>query len=333
MHYVKIDRSRPDIEFVASKARGRVVGLANLSAQISALPPDAGRALAAINGDFYQTERTLHPGDPRGLMIVRGELISSPSPNPCFWIDTNRQPHIDIVTSQFKVTWPDGQATPIGLNEERGPGNAVLFTPTLGGSTRTRDGREFVLERHGEGPWLPLEVGRAFTGRVREVRATNDTLPAKDTMVLSVGPRLSEQVAAIKAGDVIQISTATTPDLAGVKMAIGGGPKLVHDAKPVRNAPYAVKALYERHPRSAIGFNQTHFFLVEVDGRQKELSMGMTLAELADYLVKIGCTEAMNLDGGASSQIIVGGRVMNSPSSGFERNTATGIIVLQKSAK
>jgi exopolysaccharide biosynthesis protein len=88
--------------------------------------------------------------------------------------------------------------------------------------------------------------------------------------------------------------------------------------------------MFERHPRSAIGFNRTHIFLMEVDGRQPGLSLGMTLEELADYLVRLGCTEAMNLDGGASSQMIVGGRVVNSPSAGRERNTATGIIVVQK---
>jgi exopolysaccharide biosynthesis protein len=57
----------------------------------------------------------------------------------------------------------------------------------------------------------------------------------------------------------------------------------------------------------------------------------MTLEELAKYLAGIGCTEAMNLDGGASSQLMVGGKVMNKPSAGRERNTATGLIVLQKS--
>jgi exopolysaccharide biosynthesis protein len=134
---------------------------------------------------------------------------------------------------------------------------------------------------------------------------------------------------------------ATMPDLINVETAIGGGPELVADGKATppqkldtlpRNASYSVRAMYERHPRSAIGFNKTHLFLVEVDGRQPGLSMGMTLEELANYLVGIGCTEAMNLDGGASSQLIVAGQVVNSPSAGRERNTATGVIVVQKAA-
>ena len=339
MHYAKIDRSQPGLELVASKASGRVIGLGTLSSQMAAVAAEAGEPLAAINGDFYQTERSTYKGDPRGLMIARGELLSAPTDNACFWIGKDNAPHIGKVVSQFKVIWPDGKTTPFGLNEERSNAAAVLYTPSLGRSTLTRNGRELILERGASGPWLPLEIGRTYQARVREVRETNNTIIAKDALVLSIAPGLMGQVPVVKAGDVIQLSTATTPDLADVKMAIGGGPKLVDNGKatpppkvntPANNLPYTVRALYERHPRSAIGFNKTHFFFVEVDGRQPELSVGMSLAELADYLVKIGCTEAMNLDGGASSQLIVGGQVMNRPSSGFERNTATGIVLVRK---
>ena len=339
VHIVRIERARPELTLLASKARGRVIGLERLSAQMSAVPPEAGRALAAINGDFYQTENSPYAGDPRGLMIVRGELLSAPTDNTCFWLATNGQPFIGDVTSRFAVTWPDGARTPIGLNEERRSDTAVLYTPSLGRSTMTRGGRELVLESSADGAWLPLEVGRTYKARVREVRETNNTVLAKDVMVLSLGQRLLARLPAVKAGDVIQVSTATMPQLVNIKTAIGGGPKLVHDGKATspekpdpfpRNAPYSLKAMFERHPRSAIGFNQTHLFLIEVDGRQPGLSLGMTLEELANYLASLGCTEAMNLDGGASSQMIVGGQVVNSPSAGRERNTATGIIVVQK---
>jgi hypothetical protein len=337
IHYVKVDRARPELTLTTSKARGRVIGLDRLSEQVNGLPAEVGRPLAAINGDFYQTEQSPYAGDPRGLMIMRGELLSAPAPNPCLWIDTNGQPHIAKVASEFKVIWPGGATMPFGLNEERRSDGAVLYTPTLGPSTLTRNGRELVLEHNGSGPWLPLQPGRTYSARVREVRETNNTAIAKNTLVLSLGPGLLERVPAVKAGDVIQISTATTPSLTGVQMAIGGGPQLVTNGKATppekpetlpRNAPYSVRALYERHPRSAIGFSKSHFFLVE--GRQPGLSMGMTLEELANYLVKLGCTEALNLDGGASAQLMLGGQVMNSPAHGRERNTATGIVVVQK---
>ena len=88
----------------------------------------------------------------------------------------------------------------------------------------------------------------------------------------------------------------------------------------------------ERHPRSAIGWDQRYLYLVEVDGRQDKLSVGMTLEELASYLAKLGCTEAMNLDGGGSATLWCDGRVRNSPCDGRERPIANALVVLRKAA-
>ena len=88
--------------------------------------------------------------------------------------------------------------------------------------------------------------------------------------------------------------------------------------------------MLERHPRSAIGWNKNWFFLVEVDGRQRDLSVGMTLDELSNYLVKLGCEEALNLDGGGSATIWYQGEVRNSPCDGYERPIANSLVVLRK---
>jgi exopolysaccharide biosynthesis protein len=56
----------------------------------------------------------------------------------------------------------------------------------------------------------------------------------------------------------------------------------------------------------------------------------MTFPELAEYLVKLGCDEAMNLDGGGSSTIWAFGQVMNSPCYGHERDTANALVVIRK---
>ena len=95
---------------------------------------------------------------------------------------------------------------------------------------------------------------------------------------------------------------------------------------------FSTRSMFERHPRSAVGFNQTHIFLVEVDGRQRGLSVGMTLEELGAYMAGIGCDEAINLDGGGSATFWYRGRVVNSPCDGSERPVANGLIVLRKAA-
>ena len=70
-------------------------------------------------------------------------------------------------------------------------------------------------------------------------------------------------------------------------------------------------------------------FLVVVDGRQPEFSVGMTLAELADYMVKLGCTEAMNFDGGSSAVMWHDGKIVNQPCQG-EREIANSLLVIRK---
>jgi hypothetical protein len=279
--------------------------------------------MAAINGDFWTNDR--YDGDPAGLQIIRGELISGPSDRPCFWVDTNRQPHITNVVADFKVTWPDGQTTLVGVNEERTNNGAVLFTDTIGSSTLTRKGREIILEASGPSPWLPLRAGHTISARVRAVRETGNSTLSPDTIVLSLSPQLLARTPRVSPGATLRISTETIPSLRGVTTAIGGGPALVRHGKLL-----PIDSSQVRNPRSAIGWNHESVFFVVVDGRQPGLSVGMSLRELADYMIKLGCLEAMNLDGGASSTLWVYGQVMNSPSSRRERSMANALVLTKK---
>jgi exopolysaccharide biosynthesis protein len=66
-----------------------------------------------------------------------------------------------------------------------------------------------------------------------------------------------------------------------------------------------------------------------VDGRQRG-SIGMTLEELASYLIKLGCDEAMNLDGGGSATLWCQGQLRNQPCDGRERPVANSLVVLRR---
>lgn len=90
--------------------------------------------------------------------------------------------------------------------------------------------------------------------------------------------------------------------------------------------------MLERHPRTALGWNAKDYLLVVVDGRQKNLSVGMTLEELGETLVKLGCTEAMNLDGGGSATLWYDGAVKNSPCDGRERPIANSLLIVSPKA-
>jgi exopolysaccharide biosynthesis protein len=71
----------------------------------------------------------------------------------------------------------------------------------------------------------------------------------------------------------------------------------------------------ERAPRTAVCTTaDSTLLLVTVDGRQSGYSIGWTPRELADYLISIGCRDALNLDGGGSTAVAVDGMLANRPS-------------------
>ena len=335
IHVVQLDRANPHYQIESVHAGGRALGLDTLSAQLGLVKSNLGIAVAAINGDFYQRDKA-YAGAPRGLQIVDGELLSGPSGEASFWIDALGEPHAETVASQFQITWPDGTATPFGLNGERRADGVELFTHAVGSSTHTTGGFELILTRAEGSRWLPLRIGRTYSARVREIREGGNTPLASDIMVVSLGPAVFHQrLPQLRASAILHISTASLPALHGVRTAISGGPVLVRNGKRQRlNTPdsesYAVSSMRERHPRAAVGWNERCFFLVEVDGRQKKLSVGMTLDELATLLTKLGCEEAMNFDGGGSATLWYDGRVRNSPCDRMEREIANCLVIVRK---
>jgi hypothetical protein len=320
INVVHIDRTRTNLSLTTTLGEGARQGLGRLTQQLRQIPKSAGRP---VEGDEYS-------GDPRGLQIVNGELVSSPNERVSFWIDTNGAPRMEVVKPNFTVTWPAGDKTAFEVNEQRGR-RAILYTSVIGRSTKTSGGVEFILEKASDQKWLPLRAGAKFPAKVREIREGGNSRLDKDMLVLSLA-RLpaSGGAAEAKVGDTIWISTESSPSLQGVQTAIGGGPALVRDGKA---QPIRVSKANDRHPRSAVGWNEKEIMFVTVDGRQPRLSNGMTLPELAEFLVKLQCTEAMNLDGGGSAEVWMDGKILNSPCYGHERSTANALVLVEREAQ
>jgi hypothetical protein len=78
-----------------------------------------------------------------------------------------------------------------------------------------------------------------------------------------------------------------------------------------------------RHPRAALGLSGDQLFAVACDGRSRH-DAGLTLEELAELLVALGCTSALNLDGGGSTSLVSGGRLRNRPRGAWERPEVGG---------
>lgn len=85
-----------------------------------------------------------------------------------------------------------------------------------------------------------------------------------------------------------------------------------------------------RHPRTAVGFSEDRstLWLVVVDGRQAPRSVGMSLPELARLFRTLGADEALNLDGGGSSVLVVEGEAVSRPSDPTGERPVVNALVL-----
>ena len=83
-----------------------------------------------------------------------------------------------------------------------------------------------------------------------------------------------------------------------------------------------------RAPRTALGLTKDgDLLLVVVDGRQST-SAGLTLLELALFMQELGAVDALNLDGGGSSEMVISDKVINNPSDGHERMVGDALAVM-----
>lgn len=112
--------------------------------------------------------------------------------------------------------------------------------------------------------------------------------------------------------------------------AVSGWPMLVEGCQVIRDLPGSDFFTRAPHPRTAVATSKDGrmLYLVVADGRRKGVP-GMTLPELADFLVKeVGACAAMNLDGGGSSALWAGNAVVNRPSDGRERKVGNHLAVV-----
>jgi exopolysaccharide biosynthesis protein len=119
----------------------------------------------------------------------------------------------------------------------------------------------------------------------------------------------------------------------GVFQILAGGQIIEEDGKAIE---YTSAFATNRHPRTVVGLDRTgtKLTLVTVDGRQSNLSIGMTLHELSQQMILLGCTSALNLDGGGSTTLVYrdpathAQKVVNSPSDSRERSVADALGIM-----
>jgi exopolysaccharide biosynthesis protein len=91
------------------------------------------------------------------------------------------------------------------------------------------------------------------------------------------------------------------------------------------------KAIHDKHPRTAMGYTKDNKLIVlVVEGRNPGIAEGATLPQLAKILRDLGCVEALNLDGGGSSCMLVNGKETIQPSDKKQRAVPAVFIIRKK---
>jgi hypothetical protein len=297
-------------------------------------------ALVGINTGFFP-----FAGNPIGLHIEKGNLVTEPTLNRSFFGQTPEGiPTIGAFRYQGKVEITMGNAACsykiAGLNRKPGKGNELLlFTPIFAEKTLPApDHTEFIVEL-AEGLPEKITPNTDYTGTVKEITEGGNTSLTPGMVVLSAG---GDAVTFLKQhamqGQPIKIRLDCLPTDANnmisaenLDWAMAGGPRLLRAGKieiPLEAEGMSAPFSTTRHPRTAMGITQKgEVLLVTVDGRQTGLSRGVSLTEMAQILLKFGAVEGVNMDGGGSTTMSLRGGLLNSPSEGIERPVANMLLV------
>lgn len=309
VNYLKISTKYTGIEVKLALAQDRVFG----SEHVSGMAERYG-AIAAINGAFFASD-----GRPLGAIMIDGDLISEPYANRTALGLGKNKLVMEGLSWQGDVSY---QAEPFakltGINRPRLQDELIVYTPAYGSQTRTNDfGQEVTI----------------IDGVVTAVTIGNSVIPANGVVLSGHGVHKA-LLASLALGDQLEIKIALTPDWqqAGIEQIIGGGPRLVRDGQIEITGEaelFRPDITQGRAPRTALGITEDgKLLLVTVNGRQPNISVGMSLVELANLLLELGAVQAMNLDGGGSTTMVIRNLVLNLPSDGKERPVSNSIIIL-----
>ena len=321
-------------------------------------------AIAAINAGFFRKDETPFSGDAAGALIIDGRVLSeSVNSRATLMIENGKKGTITMFgnfdTKSFLSFGNDRRAalTISGFNRERKPGEAVLYDAALAKTLEDKSRTIEILLGHCSDPKLgsrsefsqiscrEVEINRTMSRP--SMSATTDYILSMDdeyvransqTELLAKLESLPKQkrkvsiLTRLRDGGSIFLFDDGTDMTNGVSQLIKNGVISITWEQEKASKSFAET----RHPRTAVAkLKDGKFLMITVDGRQPGVSVGMNLQELAEYLLSIGATDAMNLDGGGSTTMFLDGKVVNTPSDKEgERKVSDAIVVtLRKNAR
>ncbi|TCC26660.1 phosphodiester glycosidase family protein [Kribbella speibonae] len=297
-------------------------------------------ALAGVNASFFTfTANPQYPGDPVGLGLFDGKLLSEPLADPTeanLVIDaksnrvvTGHLRWTGAVRNRFTgaelpleflnhppvipaacATLPDQTACTV-------PGDVVRFTPEFAASTPAGAGVEVVLDRRGCVVRTSTTRGTALSPSQTSLQATG-----QDTVAL-----LALAKGCLRTDLAVSDETGRKVPLRSGLYGVTGRYQLTKNGEIV--VPDGTGSFFDRNPRTIAGTTRGgKIVLATIDGRQTT-SVGTTMDETAAVAKALGLSDAINLDGGGSTAMALGdGTVVNHPSStgGAERAVGDAVV-------
>lgn len=333
--YTVTDLANPYIEMRVAKAGNQMRKLETVPEIADRMNQPGERYFAGVNADFFNMGE---PYNPIGMCFANGFLTNYATDgadiDPYYLvIDKDGVPtlarHVDN-DWEGTMTFPTGSKYSFHLNAHRAEDEILLYTPQwqfydwwkdkmneVGYTGTNPYGVEVKVRPVGQnvlfGNNLQLEVIET-----PEVGVGNMSIPS-DGYVISAHGEACQYVSALKKGDVVIANVGFRADdkSTSAKELVGGFPIILANSR-VQSTPSYPEHLSGPEPRSAVGYNEdkSKLMMLVVDGRKAGGSYGVSQKQLAVIMRYVGCSDAMNFDGGGSSTMYVDGfGVKNVPSS------------------
>jgi hypothetical protein len=281
-------------------------------------------ALAGINGDPGEgLGNTVHP------FAQDGELLHTAGPHAQMFAVSRDETRTFFGVPRVRVTVTDSSTGRVFVLDRWNrrapePGEILGFSP-LGGTLASPPPFSCSVRMLPQDPPTAADPDGVDRDYVVDVATCSEAPLARNGgVVISTAPGTDEakELLALAPGTPMRLHwTLGWPN---VFDAVGGVPILLLNGDP---AP--ICASCAREPRTGLGVTADGtILLVVIDGRQPGWSRGATLGELRTILRDLGAVDALNLDGGGSSEMVVEGEVVNRPSDGRERRITNAVLIL-----
>lgn len=327
INVLRVDLKRARLKVVRALDQG--LGLETVSSLAA-----RHRAIAAINGGYFRTTGT-YRGESTGLLLIDGELISEPYNDRAGLAFISEGPATDVIFGHLKyrgeISVGKARHRVQGLNRPVSANELIVFTPEFHRTTLTNpDGVEVVVRRN-------------TVVAVRDLKGSTP-IPSDGFVISAVGTAREWIKRNVRKGSRLRFAWSMSsfePDRDATwrraYSILGAGPQLIKSGKVAithLEEKMAPSFASDHHPRTAVGrTKEGKLLLVTVDGRQPQISIGMSLYSLADLLLELGALEAINLDGGGSTTMVLKQKVVNNPSDQTGERPVSDAILVFSSAK